>query len=142
MAIAIGLVSCSEFPNGCASVDVTEVLGDVLYAGPYSPQRHEAVKPPYQNFSLYIPESFTAGEASLAVAHFVLTGVSDFFIGTDGSADNLVALCYDSGLVRTHVGCPQHHTQRPIKLRRAIFLCCTIFSVHFLTYLGHLFFGT
>lgn len=53
-----------------------------------------------------------------------------------------VSLWYDSGLVRTHVGCPQHHTQRPIKLRRAIFLCCTIFSVHFLTYLGHLFFGT
>ena len=76
VSIAIGLQTCSQFEDGCAPLPITEIMGDILYAGPYSPQLHETYKAPYQNFSVLVPESFPTGLASLSVAHFVLVGVS------------------------------------------------------------------
>lgn len=76
VAIAIGLEYCSRFPEGCASVPITEIMGDILYSGPYDPEYHEDYKPQYQNFSILVPETFPTGLASLSVAHFVLVGVS------------------------------------------------------------------
>ncbi|KAI0820442.1 hypothetical protein BC628DRAFT_1330372 [Trametes gibbosa] len=79
VAIAIGLWSCAGYGEDanqtCAEMDVTQVLGDVLYAGPYSPQLSAPQnKPPHQNFSIHIPENFASGQASLGVAHFAVIG--------------------------------------------------------------------
>lgn len=78
VSIVIGLESCSAFPNGCSPVDMTEIMGTLLYVGPYNPQLDESQpwKEPYQNFSVLVPSTFTLGPASLNVAHFVLVGVS------------------------------------------------------------------
>ncbi|KAH9851612.1 hypothetical protein C2E23DRAFT_829905 [Lenzites betulinus] len=82
VAIAIGLWPCAGYGEDanrtCAEMDVTQVLGDVLYAGPYSPQLAppDAYKPPYQNFTVRIPENLAPGQASLGVAHFAIIGAS------------------------------------------------------------------
>ena len=52
VAIAIGLWPCgSASTNVCADMNVTQILGNVVYAGPYEPklqQGQEGTKPPYQ----------------------------------------------------------------------------------------------
>ncbi|CDO70838.1 hypothetical protein BN946_scf184801.g31 [Trametes cinnabarina] len=75
VAIVIGFWSCNGHP--CADMDVTEVMGQVVYSGPYNPklqQGQEAEKPPYQNFTVTVPIQLPDGEASLNVAHFSLIG--------------------------------------------------------------------
>ncbi|KAI8978859.1 hypothetical protein BD414DRAFT_516807 [Trametes punicea] len=80
VAIAIGIWPCagsgSDANRTCAEMDVTQVLGDVLYAGPYNPQLQQGQeeKPPYQNFTVTVPSTFTDGQVSLGVAHFSLVG--------------------------------------------------------------------
>ena len=75
VAIAIGFWPC----NGpCNRTDVTEVMGSLVYSGPYNPQLNTTAnwRPPYQNFTVTVPEHFTPGsEVSLNVAHFSLIGV-------------------------------------------------------------------
>lgn len=115
MAIAIGLLSCGQSEDGCSSVDVTQDLGDVLYTGPYNPQRHETSKPPYQNFSLFIPETFTVGSASLNVAHFVLVGVSHISIRICEST-NITSSLHDSAWPSTSPGHSEYYAQCPVKL--------------------------
>lgn len=94
MAIAIGLLSCAGFPSGtCASVDVTQRLGAILYTGSYKPVSHGGVGLGqfYQNFTVTVPSDIPRGQASLSVAHFSLIGVSIF-----GSHTTPIALTYYS----------------------------------------------
>ncbi|KAI0647687.1 hypothetical protein C8Q79DRAFT_524245 [Trametes meyenii] len=82
VAVAIGLWSCAGYGEEsanrtCADIDVTQVLGNVVYSGVYAPklqQGQEAYKSPYQNFTVTVPSTFTAGQVSLGVAHFSLVG--------------------------------------------------------------------
>ncbi|CAL1712135.1 unnamed protein product [Somion occarium] len=92
VAIAIGLSSCSRFPNGsCGSVDTSQILGTILYAGGYSPKFVESNKPPYQNFSVDIPPNFPLGDASLTVSHFSLVGAGPFpFLETQNTTVNII----------------------------------------------------
>ncbi|THH26700.1 hypothetical protein EUX98_g7494 [Antrodiella citrinella] len=84
VAVVIGLVSCSEAPfNGnCASFDVSQIFGTILYNGPYTPTLHNGPSPDfidfYQNFTLTVPSWFTPGSASLNVAHVSLIGAGPF----------------------------------------------------------------
>ncbi|EMD40034.1 hypothetical protein CERSUDRAFT_81333 [Gelatoporia subvermispora B] len=83
VAIVIALNSCSGHPdNSCASFDVTQDLGHILYSGPYDPEFHQGAglpnKPPYQNFSVQVPSNLPAGEAALTVSHFSLVGAGPF----------------------------------------------------------------
>jgi len=84
VSVAIGLLSCSSFgfDGNCSTVDVSEIFGDILYAGPYTPTLHTGPSPIfidfYQNFTLTVPANFTVGQASLNVAHFSLIGAGPF----------------------------------------------------------------
>ena len=72
--MAIGFWPCAA---RCADEDVTDVLGDVVYRGPYSPQLLAPSAPPYQNFTVTVPEALSGRtEVSLNVAHLALVGVS------------------------------------------------------------------
>ncbi|KAH6912985.1 hypothetical protein BKA70DRAFT_1184384 [Coprinopsis sp. MPI-PUGE-AT-0042] len=54
VGFAIGIVSCSR-SSSCPPGD--SLFGQVLYNGPYRPQRYEAAPvQPYQNFTLTLPE--------------------------------------------------------------------------------------
>lgn len=72
MAVAIGINPCSS--GRC--LPATDVLGTVLYNGPFNPVYHESALPPYQNFTVTIPEGINPGSAQLNVAHASLIGVS------------------------------------------------------------------
>ncbi|OCH88448.1 hypothetical protein OBBRIDRAFT_795216 [Obba rivulosa] len=84
VAIVIALNSCvgPGLDGSCASFDVTQDLGTVLYSGPYDPEFHDVPglpnKPPYQNFSVQVPSSLPQGEAALTVSHFSLIGLGPF----------------------------------------------------------------
>ncbi|OBZ66816.1 hypothetical protein A0H81_13332 [Grifola frondosa] len=84
IAIVIGLVSCNGHEkNECASFDVTQVVGQILYSGPYKPQYETQqpgvpFKPPYQNFTVQVPATFQKGQASLSVSHFSLVGAGPY----------------------------------------------------------------
>lgn len=80
VAIVIGLLSCAS-RGSCDTFDVSEVIGSVLYVGPYAPAYQPATpgigwKPPYQNFTVHVPPAIPKGPASLTVSHFSLVGVS------------------------------------------------------------------
>ncbi|KZT02184.1 uncharacterized protein LAESUDRAFT_763122 [Laetiporus sulphureus 93-53] len=74
VAIAICLKSCAGYTGGCASFDTTEVLGDILYTGPYDPIYGSGDWYPFQNFTVQVPAGMESGEASLSVTHLVLVG--------------------------------------------------------------------
>ncbi|PIL22936.1 hypothetical protein GSI_15632 [Ganoderma sinense ZZ0214-1] len=78
VGIAIGLWPCGG-PKGtskCASTDVSQVLGNVVYTGSYKAVYDSAQpsKPPHQTFEVTVPTSFSKGEVSLGVAHLFLMG--------------------------------------------------------------------
>ena len=50
-------------------------MGQILYNGPYSPRFHESMLPPYENFTVQIPSSASAGAALIGVVHVTLIGV-------------------------------------------------------------------
>ncbi|KAJ5550393.1 hypothetical protein N7461_005091 [Penicillium sp. DV-2018c] len=70
LGIAIGLTSCASSP--CRDAD--EVLGTILYNGPFKPVYHESSQPPYQNFTVKVPSSATVGKSQINVAHAALIG--------------------------------------------------------------------
>ncbi|KAL4865166.1 hypothetical protein BDV12DRAFT_175125 [Aspergillus spectabilis] len=72
--IAIGLQTCGE--GRC--IDSNSVLGLPLYTGPFSPIYHENYNPPYENFTVTIPETATKGPAVVAVAHAALVGAANW----------------------------------------------------------------
>lgn len=69
VAVVIGVFPCTP---GCPGA--TEVLGDILYEGPYDPKLYPDGWNPYQNFTVNIP-SWYSGLVQLGVAHFYLLGV-------------------------------------------------------------------
>lgn len=74
VAVVIAMNSCTS--TSCLSPD--EVMGHVLYNGPYDPQYQtgEEEKPPHQNFTVTVPSSMTSGPVILSVTHLTLVGVS------------------------------------------------------------------
>ncbi|GJE91612.1 hypothetical protein PsYK624_077620 [Phanerochaete sordida] len=72
VALVLSMERCSS--NGCSS----NVLGQILYNGPYNPQHHPEAgvgKPPHQNFSIPVPTSLAPGDTvSLIATHFDLIG--------------------------------------------------------------------
>lgn len=52
-----------------------QVLGNVLYSGPYTPIQYSDNIPEYQNFSVPVPDWYSAGPAQLNVVYFSLIGV-------------------------------------------------------------------
>ncbi|KAL1745381.1 hypothetical protein HDZ31DRAFT_36634 [Schizophyllum fasciatum] len=74
VAVVIGLASCPA-DSGCPP-DAYYSLGTPMYVGGYEPELHESDQPPYQNFSVQIPEGSSEGVNLLTVAHFMLLGAS------------------------------------------------------------------
>ncbi|EKM52095.1 uncharacterized protein PHACADRAFT_212686 [Phanerochaete carnosa HHB-10118-sp] len=79
VALVLSMASCPA--DGCTdpSYDPSGDLGQILYNGPYNPQFHPETdpgKPPYQNFSVEVPTTFTSGEnIALIATHLDLVGV-------------------------------------------------------------------
>ncbi|KAF8990721.1 hypothetical protein BDQ17DRAFT_1181324, partial [Cyathus striatus] len=71
VAIVLGLQSCTPTCR-----PPTDIMGTILYNGPYNPQLSSPTdpKPPRQNFTIIIPDSTTVGTAQLGLAHFQLLG--------------------------------------------------------------------
>ena len=74
---------------GCTSPEYnpSNILGSILYNGPYNPQYHpedpNRENSQYQNFSVEVPPTFTAGEqVALIGTHLNLIGVSDIALHT------------------------------------------------------------
>ncbi|GFF52441.1 hypothetical protein IFM61606_06430 [Aspergillus udagawae] len=74
LAVAIGLSSCAD--SKCYAPE--DVMGTILYNGPFKPEYHESSQPPYQNFSVNIPEAIGKGTAQLNIAHVSLVGAGPF----------------------------------------------------------------
>ncbi|CAI7582295.1 unnamed protein product [Penicillium bialowiezense] len=70
IGVVIGFTSCDSGP--CRAAD--EVLGTVLYNGPFKPVYHESSLPPYQNFTVTVPSSAAKGKGQINVAHATLIG--------------------------------------------------------------------
>jgi hypothetical protein len=51
-------------------------MGTILYRGDFDPQYYEASQPPYQNFTITVPNLIPAGNAQINIAHAALVGVS------------------------------------------------------------------
>ena len=75
VAVAIGFWPCGGTP--CSNIDyLDEILGTVVYNGPYDPEYHPDTWLQYQNFTVTVPPSFQPGQQlSVNVAHFTLIGV-------------------------------------------------------------------
>lgn len=69
-----------ECPQNGACPAPADVLGNVLYVGPYNPQfppPPTTQHTPQQNFTVTVPSYFSANNtAQLAVTHLTLIGVS------------------------------------------------------------------
>ncbi|RDW56680.1 uncharacterized protein DSM5745_06170 [Aspergillus mulundensis] len=74
LAVAIGLQSC---PNS-ECIEADETLGTVLYHGAFNPVYHEYYLPPYENFTVSVPEGVSKGKAVVGVAHVALVGASNW----------------------------------------------------------------
>ncbi|KAF8119615.1 hypothetical protein EV363DRAFT_1381535 [Boletus edulis] len=70
VAVVIGTSTCPS-PTTCR--DVAEVLGDILYNGPFNPVLSDDSWSPYQNITITIP-SWYRGPVQIGVAHFFLLG--------------------------------------------------------------------
>ncbi|KAF8508716.1 hypothetical protein BU17DRAFT_70716 [Hysterangium stoloniferum] len=79
VSVVIGLQRCGASP--CPADDNNGILGQILFAGDYSPTRHENFKPPYQNYTLTI-DDITSGSAVLHVVQLALIGAGPFPILT------------------------------------------------------------
>ncbi|KAJ6016535.1 hypothetical protein N7540_011126 [Penicillium herquei] len=70
MALAIGFSFCAN--GGCSPA--SEDMGTVVYSGNFNPVSHEEFLPPYQNFTVPIPSSYSSGKAQVNVAHEASAG--------------------------------------------------------------------
>jgi len=79
VAVVIALFPC-ESATSCPGPE--NELGDILYNGPYNPQFHNVPglppKPPHQNFTVTVPDTFPSGSAQLGVVHLCLTGAAPY----------------------------------------------------------------
>ncbi|KAI9044749.1 uncharacterized protein KD926_011719 [Aspergillus affinis] len=73
VGVAIGLQSCANSPCHVPK----DVMGRILYNGPFKPVYHEYYLPPYENFTVTVPD-FDNGDAVLGVAHVSLVGAGPF----------------------------------------------------------------
>ncbi|KAF7587687.1 hypothetical protein BBP40_006873 [Aspergillus hancockii] len=72
LGVAVGISFCASSP--CFSPK--ESLGTLLYNGPFKPEYHETSRPPYQNFTVQIPDSAAEGTAQINIAHVAIVGAS------------------------------------------------------------------
>ena len=79
VAIVIGLSQCL----GGECYPASSFMGDILYQGPYTPQPGNY----YANYTVTVPQSFPAGEASLNVINFFMVGVSVFTLCAFGDVN-------------------------------------------------------
>lgn len=70
IGIALSIANC----NSGVCPEPTQQLGDVLYAGPWTPTTHPQGGF-YQNFSFPITSDFIKGSAVFTLSHFCLIGV-------------------------------------------------------------------
>lgn len=111
IAVVIGILPCS---SASACPDVTDILGDILYSGPYTASVVEGAWGPYENFTVTIP-SWYSGPVQLGVAHFYLLGVC-ISIPLPGPAHMLMTFVIGGFQCRAAV-C-QHHTEcRRVRLK-------------------------
>lgn len=71
MGIALAVNSC----NDGVCPQPSDQLGNVLYAGPWTPTAHPS-SGNYQNFTLQVPEYMPEGPATFTLTHLCLIGVS------------------------------------------------------------------
>ncbi|OQE12809.1 hypothetical protein PENFLA_c062G00963 [Penicillium flavigenum] len=74
IAVMIGISSCVS----TACRPAAEVMGTILYHGDFDPQYYEASQPPYQNFTITVPNLIPAGDAQINIAHVALVGAGAF----------------------------------------------------------------
>ncbi|CAI7609784.1 unnamed protein product [Penicillium palitans] len=70
IVVVIGISFCVS--TVCRSAD--EAMGTILYRGDFDPQYYEANRPPYQNFTVTVPNSIATGNAQINIAHVALVG--------------------------------------------------------------------
>jgi len=77
IGVAVLIHHCNQSP--CE--DATEQLGEIFYAGAFSPQRSPGMAngEPFQSFFASVPIDFPKGPAVLSVPHAVLIGAGPFF---------------------------------------------------------------
>ncbi|KAG9310839.1 hypothetical protein JVU11DRAFT_8692 [Chiua virens] len=66
VAVVVGLAPC----YGGECYPASSYMGNILYQGPYTPQAGNY----YANYTVTVPESFSAGSASLNVINFFMVG--------------------------------------------------------------------
>jgi len=89
VAVVIALQSCRS--GTC--IPASDLLGSILYNGPYLPTQIPASssKPPNQNFTVTIPASTPSGLAQLGVVHVSLIGAGpEPFLETTNITLNIV----------------------------------------------------
>ncbi|KAL2826703.1 hypothetical protein BDW59DRAFT_145056 [Aspergillus cavernicola] len=74
IGIAIGIQSCPTEP----CIPSESSLGTELYNGSFNPEYHENAIPPYENFTVTIPEGTATGNAIVGVAHASIVGASNW----------------------------------------------------------------
>ncbi|KAG2065787.1 hypothetical protein BDR04DRAFT_1060113 [Suillus decipiens] len=73
VAVVIGIQSCPGKP--CSSPMVS--MGQILYNGPFNPQFPENMPgPPYENFTVQIPDGIASGTVLIGAVHVTLVGLS------------------------------------------------------------------
>ncbi|KAF9267412.1 hypothetical protein L218DRAFT_955302 [Marasmius fiardii PR-910] len=73
VSVVISSLDCTQ---ECSKQVASDSLGKTLYAGDYDPEFHESDKPPYQNFTVTLPQGIVTSSTQLTVAHFMLVGAS------------------------------------------------------------------
>lgn len=81
VALVLSMAACNPSCTADPNYNPANLLGSILYNGPYNPQPHpedtSGWKPFYQNFSIEVPTGFTSGEqVALIATHLNLVGVS------------------------------------------------------------------
>ncbi|KAJ3855997.1 hypothetical protein EV368DRAFT_33429 [Lentinula lateritia] len=70
VALVMGMWPCNDLPCPGPS----NIIGTILYNGPYKPQFSLNSLPPHENFTVSIPEGFVKGVTQFGVAHIALIG--------------------------------------------------------------------
>ncbi|KAF5369323.1 hypothetical protein D9758_002747 [Tetrapyrgos nigripes] len=74
VSVVISMFNCAGEPCPVSSSGaVPDSLGSPLFMGGFDPEFHEGALPPYQNFTVSLPDAIT-GTNMISVAHFMLLG--------------------------------------------------------------------
>ena len=77
--IQVGIALAIDNCNDGVCPQPTDQLGDVLYAGPWTPTAHNPGGF-YQNFTFQVPTYMTPGPAIFTLTHLCLLGVGFFLV--------------------------------------------------------------